>query len=102
MASSSKGFVFTAAIRGFHVYRDVWSPEENEELIGLHEERNAFDMFAIKTCRMGDRTTVGHLLREISRPTKHFFHRRAKVTAKLLSTNYRKSQLFQGGRALWQ
>ena len=71
MTSSSKSFVFTAAIRGFYVYRDVWSPEENEGLIGLQEDRNAFDMFAIKACRMGDRTIVGHLPREIFQPKKY-------------------------------
>ena len=86
MASSSKSFAFTAAIRGFHIYRDVWSPEENKELIGLHEERNAFDMLAIKTCRMRDRPTVGHLRREIFRPAKYLIDRGAKVTAKLPTT----------------
>ena len=97
MALSSKSFFFTAAIREFHVHRDVWSPEENKELIGLHEENNAFDMFTIKTCRMGDGTTVVHLPREISRPTKYLTNRGTKVTAKLASINYRKSPLFQGG-----
>lgn len=54
MAWSSKSFGFTPAICGFQVYQDVWSLKENEELMGLHEERNAFNMFAIKMCRMGD------------------------------------------------
>ena len=75
MALSSKNFVFTAAIREFHVHRDVWSPEENKELIGLHEEKNALDMFAIKTCRMVDGATVVHLPREISRQTKYLADR---------------------------
>ena len=34
---------------------------------------------------------------EISRPTKFLLDRGAKVTAKLTSTHYRKSPLFQGG-----
>ena len=78
MASSSKSFVFTAAIRGFHVYRDAWSPEGNVELISLYEERNVFDIFVIKaTCRIEDRATVGHLPREITRPIKYFIVRGA-------------------------
>ena len=97
MASSNKIFVFSAAVRGFHVYRDIWNPQIDEELICLHEERNLFDMFSIKTCRTSDRAIVGHLPREISRPTKYLIDRGAKVTAKLSSTNYRKSPLFQGG-----
>ena len=97
MASSNKILVFSAAVRGFHIYRDVWTPYENEELICLHEEGNLFDMFAIKTCRIEDEITVGHLPREISRPTKYLIERGAKVTVKLSSTHYRKSPLFQGG-----
>ena len=53
-------------------------------------------MFAIKTCRISDEITVGHLQREISRSTKYLIDRRAKVTAKLSTTKYRKSPLFQG------
>ena len=78
MASSSKSFAFTAATRGFHVYRDAWSPEGNEELISLYEERNVFDIFAIKTTyRIEDRATVGHLPREITRSIKYFIVRGA-------------------------
>ena len=31
MADTNKTLVFSAAVRGFHVYRDVWKPLENEE-----------------------------------------------------------------------
>ena len=54
-------------------------------------------MFAIKTCRLSDERTVGHLPREVSRPTKYLIDRGAKVTVTLSSSNYRKSPLFQGG-----
>ena len=80
------------------MYREVWSPQENEELVCLPEEENLFDIFAIETCRrVLDKQTVGHLPREISRPTKYLIARGAKVTAQLLFTRYRKSPLFQGG-----
>ena len=49
---------------------------------------------------MGDRTTVRHLPREISWPTKYLIDRGAKVTAKLSSTDYIKSPLFQGSLAI--
>ena len=99
MASSKAQQIFvpTAAIRGFYIYRHVWKPEEYEELIGLHEERNTLDMFALKTCRLGDRITVAHLPRKISRSTKYLIDRGAKVTGKLSSTNYREFPLLQGG-----
>ena len=85
------------AVRGFHVYRDVWIPSENEELECRFEENNLFDMFAIKACRTEDNKTVGHLPREIYRPTKYLLDRGATVVAKLTATHYRRSPLFQGG-----
>ena len=78
-------------------YRDVWKPLENEELECLFERHNLFDMFAIKTCRLEGGQIVGHLPREISRPTKFLLDRGAKVTAQLTGTHYRRSPLFQGG-----
>ena len=62
------------------MYREVWSPQENEELVCYSEEEHLFDIFAIKTCRrVLDKQTVGHLPREISRPTKYLIARGAKV-----------------------
>ena len=40
---------------------------------------------------------VGHLTREISRPTKFLLDRGAKVSAQLTGTHYKRSPLFQGG-----
>ena len=97
MADTNKTLVFSAAVRGFHVYRDVWKPLENEELECLFERHNLFDMFAINTCRLEGGQIVGHLPREISRPTKFLLDRGAKVTAQLTGTHYRRSPLFQGG-----
>lgn len=97
MASVNKVFVFSAAVRGFHVYRETWNPTEQEKLCCLFEENNVFDMFAIKTLHADGRTTVGHLPREISRPTKFLLDRGAKVEAELSATHYRRSPLFQGG-----
>ena len=97
MADTNKTLVFSAAVRGFHVYRDVWKPLENEEMECLFERHNLFDMFAIKTCRLEGGQIVGHLPREISRPTKFLLDRGAKVTEQLTGTHYRRSPLFQGG-----
>ena len=40
---------FSAAVRGFHLYQNVWSPKQRELLNCGHEVNNAFDYFAIKT-----------------------------------------------------
>ena len=57
---------FNSAIRGFHYFPRYWSPEKAEKLICLHEENNAFDAFAIKTCKK-DSIIAGHISRELSR-----------------------------------
>ena len=44
----SKSFEFTAAVFSFHLYRNVWAPQLNENLDCHHEEDNLFDIFAIK------------------------------------------------------
>ena len=42
---------FSCAIRGYHIYRNVWQPKENETLQCDHESDNDYNLFAIKTCR---------------------------------------------------
>ena len=44
MAATNKTLIFSAAVCGFHVYRDVWNPHENEELVCLFEENNVCDL----------------------------------------------------------
>ena len=97
MGATNKTLVFSAVVRGFHVYRYVWNPHENEELVCFFEANNLFDMLAIRTCCKDCEKTVGHLPREISRPTKCLIERGAKITVKLSSIHYRRSPLFQGG-----
>ena len=65
---SVKSFEFTAAVQGFRVYRDIWLPYINETLKCFHELGNACDVFTVR-CMKGS-MIVGHLSREISRPTK--------------------------------
>ena len=61
----------------------------------LQEPDNDY-IFSIKTCK-SDKTTVGHLPREISRPTKFLLDRGAEIIAKIESSHYRRSPLIQGG-----
>ena len=51
MANNSRIFEFTAAVRGFHVFRKIWKPVLNELLDCFHEQGNDFDYFSIKTCK---------------------------------------------------
>ena len=42
----------TCAIRGYHVYRNVWQPKENEKLLCDHESDNNYDLFALSPVEM--------------------------------------------------
>ena len=85
---------FSAVVRGYHYYKSLCNPIPNQKLKCSHEEKNPFDMFAIKVC--DDVKIVGHLPMEISRPTKYLLDRGAVFTVELTSTNYRRSPLIQG------
>ena len=95
MLTTEKILNFTAAVRDFHYYQKIWSPKEGEVLSCYHERDNAFDVFALKT-ESKNSSTVGHLPREVSRITKFILDRGAKVTARLTSTNFRRSPMIQG------
>ena len=92
MASNSRTLEFTAAVRGFHVFRIKWKPALNEQLHCLQEPANDFHVFSIKTCKP-DKTTVGHLLREMSGPSKFMLDRGAEIVAEIESSHYRRSTL---------
>ena len=95
---TQKSIVFSAAVRGFHVYKMSWKPEEEEILESLHEENNPYDVFSIKVCKSNNvRSAVGHLPMEISRITKFILQRGARVQRMVIGKHYRLSSLIQGG-----
>ena len=93
---------FDAAVRGYHFYRKYWRPYLSQKLDCDHEPENAFDQFAIKMFikENGSEKIVGHLPREISRPTKFLLARGAVIHAEISSLKYRPSPLVQGGLEL--
>ena len=56
---------FVSAVRGYHIYKDIWEPSVGEKLIAHREFGNQFDKFAIKV--LNGEQTVGHLPHEYSR-----------------------------------
>ena len=61
------------------------------------DRRNEFDAFSVKTIRAVDNATVGHLTREISRPTKYLLDQGTTVKAVTTCSYYRRSgELFEG------
>ena len=86
-----------AVVRVFHVCKVIWEPKDSEVLACSHEENNAHDPFAIKTCRLDSGRIVGHLPMELSRISKFIIDRGAKIEVKLRETHYRRSPVVQGG-----
>ena len=94
---SNKNLVFTAAVRGFHVYKINWKPQEGELLKCAYEVDNPYDMFSTKICKPDSNEIVGHLPMEISRMTKFILDRGAVCTIKIPGKHCRRIPLVQGG-----
>jgi len=54
-----KVLAISSAVRGFHVYKDIWKPTIGDKLACEREFDNCFDKFAIKVVNNGE--TMGHL-----------------------------------------
>ena len=73
---------YTAAVRGYHYYKQFWNAVENEELRCSHEKFNLYDKYAIKVIHENGKT-VGHLPRELSCVIKFFLDRGVTMYVKL-------------------
>ena len=80
MTNKLKVTKFSTAVRGYHYHGSTWFLEKEEQLVFSHDFGNAFDIFAIKTCKPNG-TVVGHLPREILRSTKFLFDRGVQISA---------------------
>ena len=75
--SGSIMYWFKCGLRGFHVYKEVWSPIFGEKLKCCYERNNCYDRYAIAvTKRLRGclaNSAVGHFPGEISRATRFFY-----------------------------
>ena len=92
----NKTLEYTAAVRGYHYFKTIWQPKENEALVCQFENGNSYDMFAIKTCDQRG-TMVGHLPREVSHFTNFIIDRGATVSVMLAGTHHCRAPLVKGG-----
>ena len=101
MAVTEVNLTFRCGLRGYHVYRTVWTPTLHESLYTIHESDNAVDRNAIAARKRlpGSivESTIGHLPKEISRATRYIMFYGAIVTVKVIDTHHRRSPLVQGG-----
>ena len=62
--------MFDSAIRGHHIYKEIWNPDVEEELQCKMKHGNIHDMYAVAVTR--EDIVVGHLPRNICTPC-HLF-----------------------------
>ena len=67
-------FEAPSCIRGYHIYKAVWTPYIGETMPCSRELTNGHDPFAVKVSQMhGEERIVGHLPRKISSICSIFF-----------------------------
>ncbi len=88
-------FEFDSHIRGYHVYRDVWTPAISEVLPRSRETTNGHDPFAVMVTKSG--AVVGHLPRKISSICSSFLRKGGSLSSKVTGSHQYSSDLIQGG-----
>ena len=66
--------VVKTAVRGYHVYRTLWEPQDGEELIVIQESGNSHERYVMAVYRHDEDpgVIVRHLPREISKTSQCF------------------------------
>lgn len=95
-------FEIPCASRGFHVYREVWTPRLGQSLKVEQEINNVHDPFAISLGtkipgKLTDKEIVGHIPREISRFCHYFLNYGGKLETRVTCARYRPSPIPTGG-----
>ena len=92
--------VIESAVRGFHVYKDTWTPVLHEDLRTRQELGNTEDRYAVAVVKeaplSSDGITVGHVPREISRTCWFFLQHDGEIRCTITGSK-RRSTLSQGG-----
>ena len=55
----SSSFAINSVVRGYHVYKDIWTSACGEELQSQRETDNVHDLYAVSVLRRGN--IVGHI-----------------------------------------
>ena len=89
-----------SAVRGFHVYREVWIPYVNQVLQTRQEVGNSKDPYAVAVVKSSDtgEIIIGHVPREISRLCWYFIEDDGEISCTIIDANKKRSTaLSQGG-----
>ena len=95
-----------SAIRGYHVYKDIWSPYMHEQLRTTQELGNSEDQHAVAVIKDNGSSLsstssysndiIGHVPKEISRTCWFFLQHDGEIQCEVIGSK-RRSPLIQGG-----
>ena len=86
---------FQSCIRGYHVYRSIWTPTLGDIHPCVRETTNRHDPFAVKVLETG--TIVGHLPKKISSACSLFLRRGGIISCRVTGEKRYSRDLIQGG-----
>lgn len=95
MAEATLEEIRPSCIRGYHIYKDIWTPVIDEELQCRREPANIIDRYAVAVLKSG--TIVGHLPKKISRISSLFIRRGGQIKCEVTGRRRRSADLVQGG-----
>ena len=84
-----------SCIRGYHVYRHIWSTAVGEVLLCEREPTNSRDRYAVVVKK--DDVAIGHLPRKVSRVCSLFMRRGGSISCRVSGRRRYSSDLPQGG-----
>lgn len=87
--------VVEAMVRGYHVNKDIWEDELDEELPSQKEPVNIDDPFAVAVMKNGK--IVGHVPRKIFSVCSLFLDRNGSITCRVTGHRRYSHYLPQGG-----
>ena len=95
---TTESCIYYSKIRGYHVYKEVWSAVVGETLACHRETRNLIDPYAVAVMRSGE--VVGHVPRSISTLCSLFIERGGNITCEVTGNRQYSYDLPQGGLEL--
>ena len=84
-----------SAVRGYHIYQDIWEANYGKLLSCVRETGNVFDPFAV--CVQKDGDIVGHVPRKISAICSLFMRQNGTIHCKVTGSRRYSSDITQGG-----
>ena len=97
-SSSASEIKISSAVRGYHVYKEIWDPFIDDTFGTKHERGNSHDRYAMAVIPddMKRKRVVGHLPREISKICCLFVLRGGIIAGRVTGTR-RKTRAECGG-----